>query len=360
LRYVGILRSGDNEETDIAIGTIAQERILPEALQDLLYLSGTIRNKGLNTLLVRFYVNNREAQFITLAPNEDLEIKNVPCSRLILQAVGGLTTTEYYFTMVDTQLDSEDNTMLLYADIKKKTPTSEAEAAAISRHYYPELVGLDKGKEVGELWSGVNTVTGTERNSVLFYYEPSGQNFQLDLNDGNRLDLTKQAEDSAGAVTLKPIYTAVPWSIWEHNRDLEFVEFVSSYVPFNAPTTAEFASILGSSNVNDFLGNNEAGFEFRYQTGQTWKFRHATIATNVIEVDTGITQNNLTQYCKLNADGTAEVKLFDSDNEVYSETVDTGIILHQQIFSGRPRWRMQDTGTDSAFGALYAWLLRCG
>jgi len=120
MRYIGIIRSGSRESEEIAVGTLGIERILPNA-DDIPYLSGYVQNTGLGTLLVQFYQANRETQFITLQPNDLIEVKNIPCQRLQLFAVGTITLCEYVFAEVIAENDTEDQAMLLYTEIKKSS-----------------------------------------------------------------------------------------------------------------------------------------------------------------------------------------------------------------------------------------------
>ena len=114
MKYIGIIRSGTNEATQIPVGTVPNERILPSPSGDI-YLVGELWNRGSNDMLVYFYRTNRENQAITIHPGEVLIAKNIPAARLVLQGIGGLTTCEYNFLQIDTEDESED--ILLIQDM---------------------------------------------------------------------------------------------------------------------------------------------------------------------------------------------------------------------------------------------------
>ena len=119
MKYIGMLRSGTLEDPAIDISITPTERILPSPSGDI-WLSGQVRNVGFETILVQFYRTSREAQFINLEPGENLFIKNIPCSRLIIRAAINTSVVNYNFVQVDTEEDEEDNQLLIYSQISKQ------------------------------------------------------------------------------------------------------------------------------------------------------------------------------------------------------------------------------------------------
>ena len=118
MKYVGIIRSGSNEATQIPVGTAGVERILPSASGDI-YLTGEIWNRGQNDMLVYFYRTNRENQGITIHPGEILYVRHIPASRLVLEGLIGITTCEYELVQLDTESDEEDVMLLQYITLQK-------------------------------------------------------------------------------------------------------------------------------------------------------------------------------------------------------------------------------------------------
>lgn len=176
MKYVGILRSGREEGNDMAVGVNGIERLLPN--QDTIgYLSGFLENKGLATLLVRFYQASRETQEVTLQPSESIEVKNIPCQRLNLRSVGATTTTNYTFVMLQADGYNEDRHLLLYSDIKKNQTVEAASVniAAAGKSFYPALATPAGGVHVGDTFASYrpDITTPTDRRAAQYYYQPT-------------------------------------------------------------------------------------------------------------------------------------------------------------------------------------------
>ena len=358
MKYIGVIRSGFDIESDIAVGTEQIERKLP-VMESVPYVSGSITNNGMNSMLVNFYMPLRETQSLVLHPNETYEVVNIPCQIFQLRGIGGITTCRYTFVMRNTTDDDENKTFLAFSDIKKKTSDNNTEPTQeeVARIYYPQLVGLDKGKEIGDTFGGYLTVEGNTPSAITRYYDATGTNYQLQLSR-NELIVGKVTDPNAIDVTLWGIFPSVLWHRSIVDAQFDYIAFTSAFVPVAAVSSTQCASILGT-NPSGYIQNNEPALGFKFQDG-TWRFQWAHLATDVQEVNTNQRIINVVQYFKLYRDGTCDIRLTDQLGNVrYENTINTGILLHEQGNVGKIRWVLSSGAGESATAGLSGWSLRC-
>ena len=159
--------------------------------------------------------------------------------------------------------------------------------------------------------------------------------------------------------TLWAIFPSVLWHRSVVDTLFDYISFKSAFVGIAVNATTQLASILGT-NPSGFIADNEPALGWKFENN-TWRFQWAHLAETVQEINTEQRIVNVTQYFKLHADGTCDLKLTDQlGNTRYENTISTGILLHQQGNIGKIRWVLSDTGNDSATAGLSGWNLQCG
>lgn len=136
MRYVGILKSGDNENAlvqHIPFDQTNVERLTPHgSVGTSVWLSGFIRNLSPTfNLYLNFYNSSRELQEIAIPPLTQLDVKNQNCERFNIKAKDLENNTnffgvfEYVFNASVAENDLEASELLYLTDHTFKDLTFE-------------------------------------------------------------------------------------------------------------------------------------------------------------------------------------------------------------------------------------------